>query len=376
MVVRIRIPGGRVTVKQLAGLGELAGEFGRPEVQLTSRANVQLRGIETDRLEDLGRAVAELGLLPSPDHERARNIVASPFAGIGDRLPLDDLITQLDRALCAEPELVELPGRFLFALDDGSGDLSSGHFDLALRRFTADTALVMIGTAGEPVGSVVRLAEAIPTMITIARRFVTLRRGPATTGWHLRETDPRLIADRMRPVSELVAVTDAVDQAPVGAVDGAASVVVPLARLSAPQLAALVAAASVAADGGSDARLILTPWRGVVIPGAESELSPLAAAGLIIEQSSAWNRLTACVGSPGCARSAIDTRRTATELVALLDALPAATEPRPERIHLSGCDRRCGRPAGEVADLIAPREARAALLELGGARPADQTGRT
>ncbi len=55
------------------------------------------------------------------------------------------LVTDLDRGLCADPALAELPGRTLFTLDDGTGDISGlrgdfgvhalddGRFALSLR---------------------------------------------------------------------------------------------------------------------------------------------------------------------------------------------------------------------------------------------------
>ncbi|SDT32740.1 hypothetical protein [Microlunatus soli] len=366
LLVRIRVPGGRLTTVQLAGLGRLAAEYGQPELHLTSRANLQLRGVSEDRLDDLGAAVASLGLLPSPEHDRVRNIVASPLAGLSGRPSLDRLITELDRSLCAAPELAALPGRFLFALDDGSGDVGSLRFDLGLRRLSTDTAMIMIGTSDEPVGAVVPTVHAVPAMIMIARRFVAVRETSPTAGWHLREIDPGRLAGGLRPIGELVAGGDVppVEEGAVavGSVDGAASVAVPLGRLSAPQINAIVGAA-----GDGSGSVILTPWRGVVLPDAAARLPELAAAGLIVEADSSWNSVTACVGSPGCARSAIDTRAAATELVSFLEsrrAFPVSRESRASRIHLSGCDRRCGRPTGEVVDLIAPPDTAAAVAAL------------
>lgn len=363
------MPGGRIGVDQLVGLARSAAAHGQHEIQLTSRANLQLRGIDGDRLAELTDQVAALGLLPSPDHERVRNIVAAPLAGIGRRLPLAALIKELDTALCAEPSLAELPGRFLFLLDDDGGDLAGQRCDVGLRLLDRHRALIMVNSAAGPLGRVLPIQDAVPAMITIALRFVAARRTPRPVGWHLWESDPAVLDEQLRPLATLG--PDVAGALPggsgrrtdtprsgvpigVGEVDGAASVLVPLARLGGDQVAAIARACE---RSGADP--VLTPWRGVVIPGGAPSLPQLAAAGLIVDQDDPWNGLTACVGAPGCARSLVDTRRLASELVGHL-----AADGSHGPIHLSGCERRCGLPAGEVLDLVAPRDAGAALAAV------------
>ena len=40
------------------------------------------------------------------------------------------MISELDAAICGAPELADLPGRFLFAIDDGRADVWSVDFDI------------------------------------------------------------------------------------------------------------------------------------------------------------------------------------------------------------------------------------------------------
>src|SRR5262249_53064419 len=87
------------------------GRYGDGALELTSRANVQLRAVRADPAE-LANRLAAAGLLPSVAHETVRNIAAPPLADPETR----DLVQALDRALCADPELAGLPGRFLFAI--------------------------------------------------------------------------------------------------------------------------------------------------------------------------------------------------------------------------------------------------------------------
>ena len=135
MLIRLRLPGGQSTGGVLAGVARLAERYGSGEVQLTTRAGLQIRGLPDPLPARLVGEIAALGLLPSAAHDRVRNIVASPCTGIvGGCADLRGMITELDRALIADPELADLPGRFLFALDDGTGDVSELPFDLGLSR--------------------------------------------------------------------------------------------------------------------------------------------------------------------------------------------------------------------------------------------------
>src|SRR5262249_20559570 len=119
-LARIRLPGGWVTPAQWTVLHNAAADLGDGRLELTSRGNLQIRAL--DASNDLAERLANAGLLPSATHERVRNIVASPldaFSRVRGRA------SHLDDALCAEAELADLPGRFLFGLDDGSGDIAA-----------------------------------------------------------------------------------------------------------------------------------------------------------------------------------------------------------------------------------------------------------
>ena len=104
-LARVRIPGGRITGAQLAVLRAIAEEWGDGHLELTSRANLQLRALRDVSPTTLAQRLTAAGLLPSATHELVRNIAGSPL--LADPAP----VARLDEALCADPTLAALPGK-------------------------------------------------------------------------------------------------------------------------------------------------------------------------------------------------------------------------------------------------------------------------
>ena len=99
-MARVRLPGGMITPRQLEALAHAAKQWGSPAMELTSRGNIQIRGL-TDTAK-IAEVVADVGLLPSETHERVRNIVASPLSGRADgKADIRAMVTELDRAIQA-----------------------------------------------------------------------------------------------------------------------------------------------------------------------------------------------------------------------------------------------------------------------------------
>src|SRR5262245_8761646 len=61
-LVRVRGPGGVVTPAGLRLVAELATASGSGQIELTSRANLQLRGLREDGLDSTGRELVSAGL--------------------------------------------------------------------------------------------------------------------------------------------------------------------------------------------------------------------------------------------------------------------------------------------------------------------------
>src|SRR5215210_5853897 len=184
-LARVRVPGGVLSAARLEALGAGAA-LGSGLVELTGRANLQLRGLPADAGGELAELLAAAGMLPSLGHEQVRNILASPLAG---RHPqalagTDPVVDELDRRLCADPALVALPGRFLFAVDDGSGLALWREADVALAATAPTEFALLVG------GSPVVPGPAGPAaVLEAARAFLAERAKQATSAWRVRELE-------------------------------------------------------------------------------------------------------------------------------------------------------------------------------------------
>ncbi|MFC5829612.1 precorrin-3B synthase [Nonomuraea insulae] len=372
-LARVRLPGGAVSPAQLRELAACAAELGSGVIELTSRANVQVRGLRSPAV--FASRIAAAGLLPSAAHERVRNIVASPLGGRGPSGCLDTelLARALDEALCGSPDLAELPGRFLFALDDGTGDVIGLGADVTFATTGSDERPPSAGTPGErppapserppAAGGRLLLAgvdtgltagqdAAVSLMIAAARAFLGERAGGGAWRVHELTDGPARIAARLGGLAAAGARTSTGVGRPrpgrMAQRNGRVAVeaVVPLGRLSAAQARALA---------GSGAVIRLTPWRTAMLldlspTEAEHAGKALDAAGLATDPGSPWAGVTACTGQPGCAKALADVRADARRWVESLDDAPETP------VHWSGCERRCGLPRGRVVQMIATTE--------------------
>ncbi|MFF1699402.1 precorrin-3B synthase [Streptomyces sp. NPDC058257] len=364
-LARVRVPGGLLGVGQADVLRDLAERLGDGELHLTSRGNVQLRGLRADRGSELAHLLGGSGLLPSERHERARNVVASPLSGLdgqGER-DIRPWLSALDELLCTSDKAAALSGRFLFALDDGRGDVGALGGDVTLTARGDEGALLRIGPARDAV--LIPAAPAPRAALIAAESF--LEQAPDAGAWRVTDlpggTGPLLdtVVRRLRQAGfSPTLATAPLPQGPgapaLGIVPGprgkrdehdraALSLGLPLGRVSAPQWQTLTDTARHLGSG----ELRLTPWRGVVLPGVERReaarlLEDLRAAGLIVGSDSPWTGVGACIGRPGCAKSLDDVRAAATAALGPVGALP---------VYWSGCERRCGHPHGEWVDVVA-----------------------
>ena len=337
-LARVRVPGGRLPASALLALAAIADELGNGLVDLTARANLQLRGLDGAAGAPLAARLQDAGLLPSLTHDRVRNVMASPLAG---RAPgaldhVDAIVAQLDAGICASAVLADLPGRFCFLVDDGSGagheigpDVTvlargDGRFGVSLDGRLLDVE----GDGAAAVGVAVRAAEA----------FVAVR-GDA---WRLSETPggARAVAAALGLV--LVPYTPAARTPTFGPgalaqCDGrvALTALAPLGQLWPDLLRELARL-----PGG----VRLSTRRTVTVVDLDASTvaqtrDGLEAAGLVLDGASGWVGLTACAGTGACPRALADVRAAASARALRRSARDPAE-------HWAACERRCGEMPG------------------------------
>jgi precorrin-3B synthase len=337
-MARIRLPGGMITAAQLATLAGVSSRLGSGTLELTARGNVQVRGI-TD-VAAVGDAIATAGLLPSATHERVRNIVASPLSGrVGGNVDVREWVGELDAAICAEPRLAELGGRFWFSLDDGRADVSGLGSDTGVQWLDDGCALLL---AGKDTGVRVAVSDVANTLAGIAVRFLEIH-GKA---WRVSELDD--LHDLIPGVELSAELFPPVTKAPVGWMTQEDGRVTLGAAVPLGVLPARVAECLASIGAAVEAPLVITPWRSLLLCDldeavADAALRVLAPLGLVFDENSPWLTVSACTGSPGCAHSAADVRA---------DAAGALRPNSPDSVvhrHFVGCERACGSPpAGEL----------------------------
>lgn len=255
LLVRLRLVGGRVEVRRLRALLHVAERWGDGRLHLTGRANLQVRALPADPLSpgavaaEVVDAVLATGLVPSRSHELVRNVMVSPQTGhAGGRADLRPVADALDAALCADRRLADLPGRFLFVLDDGRGDLVDRDCDLGLVAVDDGAAQLRVGSGWGPV---VALDEVAETLVGLAARFLDRRGHGPSAAWHVRELDSPLV-----PVEPVDArVPGWCPPLPHGPVPGGLHVA-----------AAGGALDRTTAGAWPDGEVVVTPWHGVLLP--------------------------------------------------------------------------------------------------------------
>lgn len=259
LLVRVRPWCGTFTREQAIGLADIAQSLGNGHIDLTRRANLQIRGVREEGLPALHAALARLGLL---DEEDARNVMVGPFAGPAAR----SLALSLGRAL---PQ--GLPAKFGCLVDDG------GPLSIAGER--ADVALcltsegVAVRVAGEWLG------------VTTPDRAVAAAFG-GQEPW--------------RPMT----VMPAAGRRRLGRFGCFTGLAAPFGRLEATQLRALAETAGLT-------EIRLSPWRALYVDALVAETD------LIVDEADPLLRIETCPGAPACVSATVETRDIARRLATL-----------------------------------------------------------
>ncbi len=325
LVLRIRPRLAHLTTTQLAGIAQAALTHGNGIIELTARANVQLRGVTAQSHAPLIAALDALGLIdPDTQVESHRNVVLNPFWQGAQNAAL---AAQLYTALLHGPDL---PGKFGFALDTGAlRVLANTSSDIRIER--AATGGLILRADGAPGGQAVTVDEAVPLAMRMAEWFVAsggIREGRGRMATHPKAGMP--FDTTQAPAAP--AATAAPGTTPHGALVG-----FEFGILRAEVLAEI---AEIAGLAGS---VRITPWRMLLLQGAAVPTHP----ALITAADDPRLRVLACTGAPGCPQALQETRALARRL--------AAAVPPGKLLHVSGCGKGCAHPGPADLTLSASR---------------------
>ncbi len=407
LLVRLRITGGIVPAKLAQAIADLAGRHGNGLLDLSARANLQLRGVRETSLPALLDGLDALGLLDAdPAAEAVRNVLASPLAGLGRHTPpqsgrgglrkawwrgqpplrsfescdakptsiearqpppppsavplprstgedapdIRPLVAALEHALVTDSALRALPAKFGVLVDDGGEPSLAGiaadiHFDwnAAERAF----AVGLGGTARDALTrGLVAPDKLVQEAVALAHRLLAFP-GP-----------PRRIHGIVRDVGRDAAAAWFGAQEPSPQPASAAPRVVghhdfhgvqtlglasPFGRLDTVMLRS---AARLAVEVGCG-ELRLTPWRAILVPHiapGEADVS----AGFIVDPGDPRLRVAACTGIAGCDRGTTNTHVDGASLARLAASLPGDDV----SLHVSGCAKGCARPRRTAVTLV------------------------
>jgi precorrin-3B synthase len=330
LVVRIRPRCGRLDAEQAAGIAELTERYGNGLIDLTNRANLQIRGVSEDTHPSLIDGLAELRLLdPDPETEARRNILITPFWTADDEIV--SIAGELESALADGP--AGLPAKFGFAIDCGRERvLAAASADVRIER-DIDGQL-MVRADGTEFGRAVTRNEAVTIALCLAEWFVVS--GGAKAG--RRRMAAHLAAGAKLPEALRGHASPTRRQAVAG------PGLTPHGALFGVAFGQMTSAALQWLAGNAKAMRV-TPWRMMLAEGLHK--MP-ACEGLITRADDSLLRVVACSGAPRCHEAHTDTRALAAALAPHLAAHA--------RLHVSGCAKGCAQSGPASITLVATAE--------------------
>lgn len=334
LLARLRISGGRLAPVQLRSIARLALEHGNGTTEITARGNLQVRGLTERSAPHFAAAVRTV-----VEIERGLVVETPPLAGddlseIADPRPLAQAIRGL-----AEP-LAERLGPKVSVVVDGCGQigLAQSKADIRLTAAAPGRWLVCVGDGAVTLLDTASALEAVGHVLAdLAALGPTARASDLTGDAPPKPVPPQPIA--IGPLSLRTGVAFAI-ALPFGSVD-------------APGMDALCMLA--AGAGVSDFRL--APHHGLIAVGADASFADAAGKlGLVTDLADPRLRVSACIGSEGCASGYLQARSLAAGLA--WHVAPG------KHLHVSGCAKGCAHP--RPADVTLVGQAAGVGLVIGG----------
>lgn len=378
-MLRLRIPGGRLSAHQMRGLADMAERYGCGRADLTTRANVQIREFQPKDIVRVLNTVQSLGLTSrGTGADNVRNITASPTTGIDpyELLDVGPIADGLHQYILNSRDLYELPRKFNVAFDNG-GSISvlANTNDIGFQAVRVGRGrsapsgvyfrILLCGITGhkqfaEDIGLLVAPEQAIAVATAMIRVFVNngdrtdrkkARLKYLVDRWgvekFISETEKHLAFALLRCRADECEPRNAIDRAghigvhPQRQPDlNYIGLSVPVGRLPVDQMRVVADVADVFGTG----EIRLTVWQNLLIPNVHASrvaetIERLQAGGLDCEAGTLLRGTVACTGNRGCRYAATDTKLHAVELAKFLDSRFQILQP--VNLHVTGCPHSC-----------------------------------
>lgn len=374
-MARLRIPGGVVKTYQLRELAAVAKDLTSGYVQVTTRANFQLRLIQPQDAPELLRRIQSVGLhTRGAGADNIRNLTANPTAGIDPNELYDvmPLCQQLAQIIINDRAFYDLPRKFNIAYDGGgligtvedTNDIGAKavkvgeevFFRLALGGATGHQAFA------RDLGVLVPPAELNQVVVALVRVFMAhgnradrkrARLKHLLESWtleqYLAETEKLLGKQLRRAALEPGAIQypgQKLAHSHIGVYPqrqrglNYIGVALPVGQITPKQMLRLAEIADLYGSG----EIRLTVWQNFILPNVpDAYISTVQKAlrriGLDTQQSHLRSGLVACTGNSYCKYAQANTKGHALALADYLEK--KLTLDQPLNIHLTGCPHSC-----------------------------------
>jgi ferredoxin-nitrite reductase len=374
-MARLRIPGGVVTTFQLRELARIASELTSGYVQITTRANFQMRLIEPRDAPEFLRRIQGIGLhTRGTGADNIRNLTMNPTAGI-DPVELIDVrpfVQSLAQIIINDRSFYDLPRKFNIAYDGGGliGSVEDTN-DIGVKAVKlGEEILFRIALGGatghkafaNDFGVVVPPNEINKAIIAIVRVYI--EKGCRTNRKkarlkHLLETlsfdefrvlvEQKLGKELRRAPCDLAQMRWASQELPHSHIGdfpqkqrglNYVGATCPVGQITPKQMTRLAELADLYGSG----EIRLTVWQNFIVPNVPDAYVPtlkhaLEKAGFATRQSNIASGVIACTGNSYCKYAQSNTKGHAAALIKHLEKNIELDQP--VNIHLTGCPNSC-----------------------------------
>jgi ferredoxin-nitrite reductase len=373
-MARLRIPGGLVKTFQLRELASISSELTSGYVQITTRANFQMRLIQPKDCPEFLRRIQSVGLhTRGAGADNIRNLTANPTAGIDPRELIDVMpfCRDLAQIIVNDRSFYDLPRKFNIAFDGGGiiGTVEDTNDIGAKAVKVGDEIFFRIALGGatghktfaRDLGVLVKPAELNKVIVAITRVYIAngnrtdrkkARLKHLFETWslekYLAETEKNL-GEKLRraPAGLKLEFPDA--ETPHSHIGVYAQkqrglnyigVAMPVGQITPKQMLRVAEIADLYGSG----EIRLTVWQNFIIPNVpdayvETVKKALRKIGFGTQQSLLRGGLIACTGNSFCKFAQSNTKGHAVEIADFLDK--RITLDTPINIHVTGCPNSC-----------------------------------